>query len=603
MDTGSAAVPQSDRFSRSASTVRRPKTVDEGWTVFHGSAAPEPREFATAGGPRLAGQGLSLPLAEEADGESGFVRVLHRLSSSFAGALGQGIARMVAHARPASQEAGAQPISPPLEFEADAPMRPSRRAVRIDEHWRIVSVTADAAHWIGTPEDGLVGLDAREVMSLPRSVTDAVGFSLTTGRSAALQTPAARRPGRWMEFHVEPLHGAVKLRFWDITEARLRQLRDQVEAEAGREDPLMADVGSTELALLDERGVVVSANETWRRAFANRTVSGHAAGVGARYLDVCRRVMVDFDEASLAAALKALASGESAGFTKAYRIRTAGGLRWREVRIAPMRIGGAPQLLAIHTDLTEVARAQEALRTSDERVLRAQQEERHRIAIELHDSTSQHLTALGLGITRLRRLVGGPGARDVLDDMAASVKEAVKEVRVLSYLMKPVAVEEDGLEAAARGFVTGFASRTGLNVSFRAEGRLQRLSPAIVHAAFRIIQEALANVYRHAEAQGVEVELSSRGGLFSVRIADDGRGIPALRTGKLAPSDIGVGVASMKERVAKLGGWFDITSDDAGAVVTACFPVGSSRTVELSGAPREPLRESPDRFGGRSRRS
>jgi len=331
-------------------------------------------------------------------------------------------------------------------------------------------------------------------------------------------------------------------------------------------------------------------------------VSGHAAGVGARYLDVCRRVMVDFDEAALAAALEALASGASPGFTRAYRIRTAGGLRWREVRIAPMRIGGALQLLAIHTDLTEVARAQEALRDSDERVLRAQQEERHRIAIELHDSTSQHLTALGLGITRLRRLVGGPNARDVLDDMATSVKEAVKEVRVLSYLMKPVAVEEDGLEAAARGFATGFASRTGLNVSFRAEGRLQRLSPEIGHAAFRIIQEALANVYRHAEAQGVEVELSCRGGLFTVRIADDGRGIPALRTGKLAPSDIGVGVASMKERVAKLGGWFDITSDDAGAVVTARFPVGPSRTAELSGAPREGLRESPDRSGARSRR-
>jgi signal transduction histidine kinase len=529
--------------------------------------------------------------------------VLQKWSSSLVEAFGQRLAGMAARARPAGQDALPQPVAPPFEIEADAPMRPSRRVVRIDEHWRILSVTADAAHWIGTPEDGLVGLDAREVMSMPRSVADAVGFSLTTGRSAAVQTPAARRPGRWMEFHVEPLRGAVKLRFWDVTEARLRQLRDQVDEEAGRDGLHLADVGSTELALLDEHGVVVSANETWRSAFANRTVSGHAAGVGARYLDVCRRVMADFDETSLATALQALASGASTGFTKAYRIRTAGGLRWREVRIAPMRIGGSPQLLAIHTDLTEVARAQEALRTSDERVLRAQQEERHRIAIELHDSTSQHLTALGLGITRLRRLVGGPGARDVLDDMAVSVKEAVKEVRVLSYLMKPVAVEEDGLEAAARGFVTGFASRTGLNVSFRAEGRLQRLSPEIGHAAFRIIQEALANVYRHADAQGVEVELSCRSGLFTLRIADDGRGIPALHTGKLAPSDIGVGVASMKERVAKLGGWFDITSDGAGAVVTACFPVSAtSRVGEASGVPREPLRETPDRGGVRGRR-
>ena len=499
---------------------------------------------------------------------------------ALAEAVGQRVARVFARARPAARAGYGQPIAAPLDIDADAPVRPSRRSISIDEQWRIVSVTADAANWIGRPEDELVGLDVREVMPMPRSVVEAVGFSLTTGRSSAVQTPAARRPGRWMEFHVEPLHGAVKLRFWDITEARLRHLRELVDAEAGRDDLLLSDVGSTELALLDEHGVVVSANETWRTAFANRTVSGHAAGVGARYLDICRRVMVDFDEAALAAALEALASGNSSGFTRAYRIRTAEGLRWREVRIAPMRIGGAPQLLAIHTDLTEVARAQEALRATDERVLRAQQEERHRIAIELHDSTSQHLTALGLGITRLRRLVGGPGARDVLDDMSASVKEAVKEVRVLSYLMKPVAVDEDGLEAAVRGFVTGFASRTGLNISFRAEGGLERLSPEVGHAAFRVIQEALANVHRHAEAQGVEVELSCRSGLFAVRVADDGRGIPALRAGKLAPSDIGVGVASMKERVAKLGGRFDITSDDAGAVVTASFPVATaSRTV------------------------
>jgi signal transduction histidine kinase len=540
---------------------------DSSWTAFHGTVV-RPR-LAPAGAVDLMGA-LPVP-AEEARGDRLFGRLLHRMSGPFVHA-GQRAVRLLAGALLDESREEAAASTAPVEIEADAPVRPSRRFLRIDDQWQITSVTAEAAHWIGAPEGSLIGLDAREAMSLPRAVIDAVSFSLTTGRTAAVQTPAPGRLGRWMDFHVEPAGGGVKLRFWDITEASLRQLREQVDVEAGRADLPLADAGSTELALLNEAGVVVSANEAWRAVFANRMVQGHAAGIGAPYLELCRQVIVGFDEEPMIAGLKALASGESTGFTRAYRIRTAGRLRWREVRITPMRIAGTTQLLAIHTDLTEVARVQAAWRSSEERVMRAQQEERQRIAIELHDSTGQHLIALGLGITRLRRLIRAPDARAVLEEMSSSVKEAVKEVRVLSYLMRPTGVDEEGLEAAARGFVTGFGARTGLHVSFRAEGHVDRVSPAVRHAVFRIIQEALANVHRHAGAEGVEVELSRRNGVLSVRIADDGHGIPALRSGKLAPSEIGVGVAGMQERVAKLGGLFDITSDAAGAVVTASFP-------------------------------
>jgi signal transduction histidine kinase len=570
---GSAAVPQTEQFDQSAPAAPfRAAMQESSWTVFSGDAVRGRPRLASAGPVALTETAAPVTAAAEAGGDRLFSRLLHKMSGSFAQAIGQQAARILTGARPEVREAEGPPNALPVEIEADAPVRPSRRFVRIDEQWRIESVTAEAAHWIGAPELALIGLDVREAMSLPRAVADAVSFSLTTGRSAAVQTPAPGRLGRWMDFHVEPLGGAVKLRFWDVTEASLRQLREQADADAGRADLPLADAGSTELALLDENGVIVSVNEAWRTVFANRTVQGHAAGVGAPYLDLCRQVIVGFDEEPLSAGLKALASGESPGFTRAYRIRTAGRLRWREVRITPMRIAGATQLLAIHTDLTEVARVQAAWRSSEERVIRAQQEERQRIAIELHDSTGQHLIALGLGITRLRRLIRAEDARAVLEEMSFSVKEAVKEVRVLSYLMRPTGVDEEGLEAAARGFVTGFGARTGLNVSFRAEGLVDRVGPAVRHAVFRIIQEALANVHRHAGAKGVEVELSRRSGVLSVRIADDGRGIPALRSGKLAPSEIGVGVASMQERVAKLGGLFDITSDAAGAVVTASFP-------------------------------
>ena len=589
--SGRASVPQSERSDRPDSAARRPTALyDNSWTVVGGNGAPDGPELARAGVVEAIGRGLPVSAAVETGGDRFFGRLLQRMSGSFVQAVGLQAARLLAGSRPEAQKTDASPSAPPIEIEADAPVRPSRRFLTIDEHWRISCVTAEAAHWIGAPETTLVGLDAREAMSMPRAVIDAVSFSLTTGRSAAVQTPAPGRLGRWMDFHVEPLGGAVKLRFWDITEASLRQLREQ------------ADAGSTELALLDENGVVVSANEAWRAVFANRTVEGHAAGIGAPYLDLCRQVIVGFDEEPMSAGLKALIAGESTGFTRAYRIRTVGRLRWREVRITPMRIAGTTHLLAIHTDLTEVARVQAAWRSSEERVIRAQQEERQRIAFELHDSTGQHLIALGLGITRLRRLIRAPDARAVLEEMSFSVKEAVKEVRILSYLMRPTGVDEEGLEAAARGFVTGFGARTGLNVSFRAEGYVDRVGPAVRHAVFRVIQEALANVHRHAGARGVEVELSRRNGVLSVRIADDGQGIPALRSGKLAPSEIGVGVASMQERVAKLGGLFDITSDAAGAVVTASFPdEAASGPGSRSGAARGRLGETPDNDGAPGR--
>jgi len=307
--------------------------------------------------------------------------------------------------------------------------------------------------------------------------------------------------------------------------------------------------------------------------FAPLRSDGRAVGVGTPYEDVVAKIIPDLDASALAKAWRQLLAGEAQSFSHAYDVAPSAGPRWRQIRITPLRAGAA-HFIAVHEDLTEVARTQAALRKSTEQLLSAQQEERERIAIELHDSTGQHLAALGMGVSRLRLLMGARGnAQGILDDMATSLDEAVKEIRVTSYLMKPPSLSRDGLETAAQRYVKGFGIRTALSTVFRSEGPVNRASAVIQHAAFRVIQEALSNVHRHAHAHGVEVELANRDGELTLRFADDGRGIAPLKQAHLEGIPPGVGITGMRSRVEQLGGSLEIASDKAGTVVCARIPL------------------------------
>jgi signal transduction histidine kinase len=214
---------------------------------------------------------------------------------------------------------------------------------------------------------------------------------------------------------------------------------------------------------------------------------------------------------------------------------------------------------------------------ASEDLLAAQEKERHRIAIELHDSTSQHLVAISLGLAQMRRMVGkGHEANNVIDAMSASLREAVTEIRVLSYLLNPPDLNRDGLETTARRFVAGFGLRTQIRTRFETRGRVDAADPMVQHAAFRVVQEALTNVHRHAAAEFVEVVLANEAGSLVVRVRDNGRGIEDLRNPKHEWAPLGVGISGMRARVEQLGGGLCIR-DDKGAVVTATMPLDPSK--------------------------
>jgi signal transduction histidine kinase len=336
---------------------------------------------------------------------------------------------------------------------------------------------------------------------------------------------------------------------------------------------IFRDPAASEMALLDDEGVVVWAEAAWR-ANVNASQPLRAdGGVGASYADQCNGMLSDTGVLALRQGLQELLSRRSVEFVQVYVVDGPSGLRWRQQRIIPSPVASTG-FVAIHEDLNDLEHARSALRNRPDQLLIAQEQERQRIAIELHDSTGQHLVALVLGIRRLRLLTRDThGVADVLEDMTTSLREAVKEIRVLSYLLKPDGLERNGLPATIELFVMGFMARSELATTFLMEGAVDVAPGPTQHAVLRIVQEALSNAYRHAAASRIDVELVGAVDTLTVRITDDGKGMPRLANGDLELPSHGVGITSMQSRVAHLKGRLDIRSSAAGTVVEAVLPI------------------------------
>jgi two-component system NarL family sensor kinase len=349
---------------------------------------------------------------------------------------------------------------------------------------------------------------------------------------------------------------------------------------------LLAAVSKTlvqEAALINENGVLIAINPAWRTT-SRRTGASPHGGLGEPYLDFCTRISPTLGRPAFRSGLEDLLAGRSSSFTHHYTAADGDPPRRRHVRIKPLFATPRPVFVVVHDDLPRAEGRSSAARACD--LLEAQEEERVRIAMELHDSTCQHLAALNLSLGRLRPLVSGDKAAEVLEDMTISVGEVIKEIRVLSYLIKPAALEQHGLAGAVRTLVNGFGARTGLTASFLTRGPVDAAPPQVQHATYRIVQEALSNVYRHARAQHADVELVSEGGVLTVRISDDGQGVAALLRGEPADLESGVGLAGMRTRAAQLKGRVEISCPDCGTVVTAALPVGPG-SVRLASSPAQ----------------
>jgi signal transduction histidine kinase len=224
-------------------------------------------------------------------------------------------------------------------------------------------------------------------------------------------------------------------------------------------------------------------------------------------------------------------------------------------------------------------RAEKAVRGLSGRLLQAQDQERRRIARELHDSTGQSLAALTMILSKLRKKASGvnPELSSELDESERITRSVSDELRTTSYLLHPPLLDEMGLQAGLRWYIEGFKGRSNIKVSLNLPKNLERLPADLELMIFRVVQECLTNVHRHSESPSATISLCNSNGMLKLEIRDQGKGMPADRlVAVTGPGTVGVGLRGMRERVKAFGGELEIMSDSQGTVVRAVIPLHPS---------------------------
>jgi PAS domain S-box-containing protein len=289
----------------------------------------------------------------------------------------------------------------------------------------------------------------------------------------------------------------------------------------------------------------------------------------------------------------ALAEKEGRLIDEGWRVKKGGETFWASVTITALRqpdgqlygfakvtqdLSGRRQaeerIQALNTELrsriAELGESQQIveLRTLElqklsAQLLRIQDEERRRLARELHDDLSQQLTALKMELDASKN--------ERLGNMAGQI---LSSVRNLSYLLHPPLLDEAGLKAALHWYVDGVIQRSKIQITLSINPVVfPRLPKDIETTIFRVVQESLTNVYRHSGSESARVEIEKQSELVTVRVRDHGKGVPSQLVGGRASRGLGVGLAGMRERVRQFGGELTISRAEPGTLVEAKIPL------------------------------
>jgi len=257
--------------------------------------------------------------------------------------------------------------------------------------------------------------------------------------------------------------------------------------------------------------------------------------------------------------------------------------------------------IAERTD--ELLKARNELRELSGRLLKTQDEERRRIARELHDGVGQLLAAMNmnLAIALPEKSKVSEEARKSLDETGTLVEQALRDIRTMSYLLHPPLLDEIGLGSALQWYVSGFSERSNIAVALDLTSDLGKLPRDVELSLFRIVQECLTNIHRHSGSSTARVRIFRTPGEICLEVRDEGKGIPGELRDKISSGEgFGLGIRGIRERLRQFGGRLDLHSDENGTVVLAAVPDGPRESPEdesqIPAAP--PSAEAPPEASG-----
>jgi signal transduction histidine kinase/ActR/RegA family two-component response regulator len=297
--------------------------------------------------------------------------------------------------------------------------------------------------------------------------------------------------------------------------------------------------------------------------------------------------------------LRALEQASSSPVESDLCLESEGQTHFVTLSLSPMMVSGRTTIRAVAQEKTELVETSKALDQSQAelqslsaRILQLRDNERRRIARDLHDVTGQELAVVLMTLGSVSRQVKNhPQIRDRLQESVDTLRKVENEIRTLSYLLHPPLLDESGLSAALQWYLQGLEKRTGLQVHIELNGQLPRLTRDREIAVFRVVQESLTNVIRHADATVVWIRSSVNESNLEILVEDNGRGIDPQKVSFAQKGQgAGVGIAGMDQRLRQLGGRLRVSATGHGTIVSASAPTGDIQAEEV---PFE-LHQEPD---------
>jgi PAS domain S-box-containing protein len=230
----------------------------------------------------------------------------------------------------------------------------------------------------------------------------------------------------------------------------------------------------------------------------------------------------------------------------------------------------------------EILQQSDQLRDLSGKLMLAQDDERRRIARELHDSAGQNLAALGMTLAGLENDAKRHPARlsKSIKDAQDLVRVLTQEIRTTSYLLHPPTLDDSGLSSALRWYTDGLAERSGLGIELDIPDDLERLAPEVELAIFRLVQECLTNIHRHSGSKTAVIRIAREPDKIYVEVQDHGQGMSQERLAEVQSQGVGLGIRGMRERVRQSRGELTIDSNALGTKITAIFPVKTPAAME-----------------------